>query len=385
MEKENAEIKNAQKNQEPKQNPKQSNDESKNKEAAAFQPHKKMSQDFSDIDNLDRATESFMKAQHKALGATTAGIPLLQRINKRAVAIAAIGLVLISAIVGGIAVASGDDDQLRQPAAGTTVSTTTATKKEAENADAPAETPENAEPSETKPSETAAATSATSSTENTSDQTGDGTDKTTVSATSGTGSQTADTQPTAPEQPQQPEIEDPLPPPITTTAPTTISTTRTTTTTRMTTTTTRRTTTTTMRTTTTTKRTTTTTRRTTTTTTTTMTTTTTTLPLPNVRCQGAQIMGFAKEGDNFVYTIEISFYNSSPTASSSAFNFTLRCATDGKFQRVESKTSGCSLVSYSTPTAKFKYSNTVGGNSSAKATVVVKSSAVISQVSASCP
>lgn len=370
-------------------------DSEQKKKAAAAKPRRNTDMDFSDIDNLDRATEYFMNAQRKALGARRVEPSFFERIGKRGIAVAAIAVILISAVAGGIAISSKGDDALRkpQPAATTAAATTTTiTKQEAEPADAPAE--DNA--AESLPvSEAAADTSLTSATSTTAtSSTLPGQSTTSTSTTSGAAAVQQE-QPQnigQPEQPAATELQQiatepavqPVVAPVTTprmTTTTTRTTTRLTTTTRATTTTkaTTRTTTTTKATTKATTRMTTTTPRPTTTTTT---TTTTTLPKPNVMCQGAEFAGFEREGDLYVYTIQVSLINRSSTASSAVIPFMIKCTTNGSFDRVESLSSDCSLVSYSTPNATMRYTGSVGGNGSATFNVKIKATAPITRVTA---
>ncbi|MBQ4345862.1 MAG: hypothetical protein IJC75_01865, partial [Oscillospiraceae bacterium] len=70
--------------------------------------------DFSDIDNLDRATEVFMKGQRKALGRRAINLDAVAEQGKRALVFIVLGAIFVTALVAGVRFAY-NDDQLRDP------------------------------------------------------------------------------------------------------------------------------------------------------------------------------------------------------------------------------------------------------------------------------
>ncbi len=70
--------------------------------------------DFSDIDNLDRATEAFMKEQRKALGHRTVNLDAIAEQGKRALVFVVLGAVFVTALVAGLRFGISDD-ALRDP------------------------------------------------------------------------------------------------------------------------------------------------------------------------------------------------------------------------------------------------------------------------------
>lgn len=70
--------------------------------------------DFSDIDNLDRATESFMKQQRKSLGYSRFNLDAIAEQGKRILVFVVLGAIFVTALVAGVRF-SYNDDEMRAP------------------------------------------------------------------------------------------------------------------------------------------------------------------------------------------------------------------------------------------------------------------------------
>ncbi len=79
-------------------------------------------------------------------------------------------------------------------------------------------------------------------------------------------------------------------------------------------------------------------------------------------------------------TVSIQLYNDS-SAAANGFNFGIRCGLNGSFKRISVMGGNCSLVTFSTPNANFRYNGSLGGYGYANITLSIKSTAPITSVS----
>ena len=329
---------------------------------------------FSDIDNLDRATEAYLERAHEHLR-NKASAGTRRQINAKSIGFIALGLIFVVALVCGLCFGLNGSKELRQPEETEThtivvTSALPAATNPVEQKPSIPETPsvqtETKAVTKTKPAETETITLTTPVTELQTSRAA----LTTIVQTSRSTAPNRTTKQTT-------RIVTTAKPATTTRriTTTTVTTTKriTTATTLRTTTTTKRITTTTKRTTTTTKRTTTTTKRTTTkaTTTTQRTTTTTTAPKAHITCKSVSLGISGQEENHCVQIVNVTLVNNGTAAFNGSASFKLRCNMNGKITRVQSEDSRCSLISFSTPiiTLQFKGQLAVGQTASFRLTI----------------
>ena len=94
---------------------------------------KRLKKDFSDIDNLERATESFMREKRKELGRSSVDLTSVSHSVKRSSVFLVLGAIFVTALVCGIKFSTSGND-LRQPQE--TESSVTETVRQAEKSSA---------------------------------------------------------------------------------------------------------------------------------------------------------------------------------------------------------------------------------------------------------
>lgn len=329
---------------------------------------------FSDIDNLDRATEAYLERAHEHLR-NKASAGTRRQINAKSIGFIALGLIFVVALVCGLCFGLNGSKELRQPEETEThtivvTSALPAATNPVEQKPSIPETPsvqtETKAVTKTKPAETETIALTTPVTELQTSRAA----LTTIVQTSRSTAPNRTTKQTT-------RIVTTAKPATTTRriTTTTVTTTKriTIATTLRTTTTTKRITTTTKRTTTTTKRTTTTTKRTTTkaTTTTQRTTTTTTAPKAHITCKSVSLGISGQEENHCVQIVNVTLVNNGTAAFNGSASFKLRCNMNGKITRVQSEDSRCSLISFSTPiiTLQFKGQLAIGQTASFRLTI----------------